>query len=274
MKRFLVVLLCILFFPSVLWAQDALVRLIERSPYPEDGKAYLLREVPGIFSEAQDIPEKLLLKKLREGLTKRVPPENLVEALRKRRDALREAKQLLAEAGVEEREPLLEDLAVSLELSVPPQVLREVLARVASRPRVAERFVDTVATFLEVGVPPETASDILTRVLERNFEAREMQKVAQLLEQARREGMEVGEVATRLRDALEKYENFALVEVELQNFIAANKPRPALRSGQGVVAPPPGVSSGGTPSEEGGTPLEPQPATGHPPTQEGGTPLE
>lgn len=274
MKLVFVILLCILCFPSVLWAQDALIRFIERSPYPEEGKAYLLKEVPGLFSEVQDIPEKLLLKKLREGLTKRVPPENLVEALRKRRDALQEARRLLREAGIEERESLLEDLAVSLELSVPPQVLREVLTRVASRPKVAERFVDTVATFLEVGVPPETASDILTRVLERNLEAREMQKIAQLLEQARREGIEVDEVATCLRDALEKHGNFALVEIELENFIVANKPRPALRSGQGVVAPPPGVSSGGTPTEEGGTPLEPQPAAGHPPTQEGGTPLE
>lgn len=274
MKRVLIVLLCVLCFPSVLWAQDAIVRLIERSPYPEDEKAYLLREVPGIFSEAQDIPGRLLMKKLREGLTKGVPPENLVEALKRRRDALREARQLLVETGIGEKESLLEDLAVSLELSVPSQVLREVLARVASRPKIAERFVDTVATFLEVGVPPETTSAILARVLERNLEAREMQKVAQLLEQARREGMEVDRVATCLRDALEKHENFTLVEIELQNFIAANKPRPALRSGQGVVPPPPGISSGGTPAEEGGTPLESQPSGGHPPTQEGGAPLE
>ncbi|MCS7241956.1 hypothetical protein [Candidatus Caldatribacterium sp.] len=274
MKRAFGVLLCILCCTSVLWAQDALVRLIERSPYPEDGKAYLLREVPQIFAEAQGIPEKLLLKKLREGLTKKVSPEHLVEALRRRRDALREALRLLDEAGIEGRDALLEDLAVSLELSVPPHVLREVLAKVASRPKVAERFVGTVATFLEVGVPPETASAILAQVLERNFEAREMQKVAQLLEQARREGMDVAQVAACLREALERHDNFALVEVELQNFIAANKPRPVLRSGQGVVVPSPGVSLGGTPVEEGGAPLEPQPSTGHPPTQEGGAPLE
>ncbi|MEN3203049.1 MAG: hypothetical protein ABDK87_04905 [Atribacterota bacterium] len=273
MKRILYALLFILCLSSVVWSQDAVTRLIERSPYPEDGKTYLLREVPKIFSEARDIPDKLLLKKLREGLTKGVPPENLVEALKKRRDALQEARQLLRDAGIQEKESLLEDLAVSLELSVPSQVLREILARVASRPKVAERFVDTVVTFLEVGVPSETASAVLERILERNLEAQEIQKVAKLLEQARREGMEVDKVAVRLEEALQKHENFTLVEIELQNFIAANKPRPALRSGQGVVAPPPGVS-GGTPLEEGGTPLESQPSSGHPPTQEGGAPLE
>lgn len=273
MKRILGALLLVLCLSSVVWAQSAAIRLIERSSYPEEDKAYLLKEVPQIFSEAQDVPEKLLFKKLREGLTKGVPPESLVEALRRRKDALREARQLLRETGIQEKEPLLEDLAVSLELSVPPQVLREILLKVASRPKVAERFVDTVATFLEVGVPSETTSAVLERILERNLEAQEIQKIARLLEQARREGMEVDKVAVRLEEALQKHENFTLVEIELQNFIAANKPRPALRSGQGVVVPPPGVS-GGTPMEEGGTPLEPQPPSGHPPTQEGGAPLE
>ncbi len=274
MKRVLLTLLVLLWVPSVLWASDAVFRLIERSPYPEEDKAYLLQEVSKVFSEASDVPEKLLLKKLREGITKRVPPESLIEALRKRKNALQEARRLLEESGLQEKETLLEDLAVSLELSVPPEVLREVLAKVASSPRVAERFVDTVATFLEIGVPPQTTGALLKRVLKQDLGMREVRKVTQLLEQARREGMEMGGVARCLQDALEKHENFTLVEIELQNFIAANKPRPALRSGQGVVAPPPGISSGGTPTEEGGTPLESQPSAGHPPTQEGGAPLE
>lgn len=274
MKRILLAFLVLFLLPSVLWASDEVSRLIERSPYPEESKAYLLREASKIFSEASDIPGKLLLKKLREGITKGVPPESLIEALRKRKEALQEAKKLLEETGIRERETLLEDLAMSLELSVPPQVLREILGRVASNPKVAERFVDTVAMFLEVGVPPDKASAVLEGVLKRDLGVREVRKVAELLERARREGIKVDRVASCLQDALEKHENFALVEVELQNFIAANKPRPALRSGQGVVAPPPGISSGGTPMEEGGTPLEHQPSSAHPPTQEGGMPLE
>lgn len=273
MKRVLLAL-CVLFaFPSLLWAQDAALKLIERSPYPEDGKLYLLQEVPRVFSEAGDVPEKLLLKKLREGIAKRVPPEDLVAALEKRKAALQEAGKLLEEMGIQKKETLLEDLAVSFELSLPPEVLRKALQKVASNPKAAERFVDVIATFLEVGVPSETAQVLLTRVAEDTLEVRDVRKIAQLLEQARQEGMDMKGVASCLENALAKHGNLALVEVELQNFIAANKPRPALRSGQGVVAPPAGIS-GGTPTEEGGAPLEPQPTAGHPPTQEGGTPLE
>jgi len=78
-----------------------------------------------------------------------------------------------------------------------------------------------------------------------------------------------------LANALEKHDNFNLVEIEVQRFIASSKEKPALRSGQGVIVSSPGITSGGTPAEEGGTPLESTPpSAGKPPTQEGGTPLE
>lgn len=275
MRKFLF-LLCffLLFCTAALWASEEVLSLIERSPYPSEDKAYLCERVPAVFADVQDISQKLLLKKLREGLAKKVPPEDLVRTLERRKETLQSAQNLLEETGIQGKESLLENLAVSLELAISPEVLREVLARVASNPKVAERFVDTVATFLEVGVPPEKTGEVLEQVAGRKLGVKEIRKVALLLEQARREGIEVQQIATALEKALEQHDNFALVEVELQNFIAANKPKPALRSGGGISVPQPGVSSGGTPVEEGGTPLESQPSAAHPPTQEGGAPLE
>jgi hypothetical protein len=269
---FLLLVLC-LFAVSASWASEAVLRLIERSSYSPEDKAYLQEQVASIFAGTQDAAQKLLLKKLREGLVKNVPPKDLIEALNRRKEALKKAQSLLEETGVFGGESILEDLVVSLELSVPPQILREVLARVGGNPKVAGRFVDAVATFLEVGVPPERTNEVLQRVLDRNLGAREIRTITRLLEQARKEGVEAKDIVRVLGEALERHENFALVEVELENFIAANKPQPALRAGQGVVAPQPGVS-GGSPVEEGGTPLEPQPSAVRPPTQEGGTPLE
>jgi len=269
---FLLLSLC-LFVVSVSWASEAVFRLIERSSYPPEDKAYLREQVASIFADTQDASQKLLLKKLREGLVKNVPPEDLIEALNRRKEALEKARSLLEETGVSGRESILEDLVLSLELSVSPQILKEVLVRVGGNPKVAGRFVDAVAALLEVGVPPEKANEVLQQVLERNLEAREIRTISRLLERARKEGIEAKDIVQVLGEALGRHENFTLVEVELESFIAANKPRPALRAGQGVVAPQPGVS-GGSPVEEGGTPLEPQPSTVRPPTQEGGTPLE
>ncbi|MGQ9622454.1 MAG: hypothetical protein ACUVTO_03270 [Candidatus Caldatribacteriaceae bacterium] len=272
-KISLFVLVLLLFCVTPLWALDTATDLVNRSSYPPEDKAYLLEKVTQIFEEAQGLPQELLVKKLKEGLVKRVTPDNIVLALEQRKESLRKAQYLLEEAGVQERKSLLEDLALSLELSVPPEVLAEVLKRASNNPKVAERFVDTLATLLEVGVSSEKAEEVLRQVAEKDLGVKELRKVAGLLEQAQREGVEVQKVADVLSNALRRYNNFNLVEIEIQGFIAANKPKPALRSGQGVV-PQPGISSSGTPVEEGGTPLEPQPSAPRPPTQEGGEPLE
>lgn len=269
----LFVLVFLLFCVTPLWALDKVADLVNRSSYPPEDKAYLLEKVTQIFEDAQGLPQELLVKKLKEGLVKHVTPDNIVLALEQRKDSLREAQHLLEETGIQGRNNLLEDLALSLELSVPPEVLAEVLKKISNNPKVAERFVDTLATLLEVGVSSEKTEEVLKQVTEKDLGVKELRKIANLLEQAQREGVEAQKVADVLSNALKRYDNFNLVEIEVQGFIAANKPRPALRSGQGVV-PQPGISSGGTPVEEGGAPLEPPPSSPRPPTQEGGGPLE
>jgi len=184
---FLLLSLC-LFVVSVSWASEAVFRLIERSSYPPEDKAYLREQVASIFADTQDASQKLLLKKLREGLVKNVPPEDLIEALNRRKEALEKARSLLEETGVSGRESILEDLVLSLELSVSPQILKEVLVRVGGNPKVAGRFVDAVAALLEVGVPPEKANEVLQQVLERNLEAREIRTISRLLERDKERG--------------------------------------------------------------------------------------
>ncbi len=272
-KVSLLVLVFLFFCVTPLWALDTVEDLVSRSSYSPEDKAYLLERVTQIFENVQGLPQELLVKKLKEGLVKRAAPDSIVLALKQRREALEKAQRLLEETGIQGRKNLLEDLAFSLELSVPPEVLAEVLKKISNNPKVAERFVDTLATFLEVGVSSERTEEVLKQVTEKDLGAKELRKIAGLLEQARREGVETQKVADVLDSALRKYDNFNLVEIEVQGFIAANKPKPVLRSGQGVV-PQPGISSGGTPVEEGGAPLEPQPSAPRPPTQEGGGPLE
>ena len=77
--------------------------------------------------------------------------------------------------------------------------------------------------------------------------------MTELLNKARRAGADPQRVAETLANALGKYDNFKLVEMEVQKVIASSREKPALKSGEGVVVSSPGVTSGSI-LQEGGTP--------------------
>jgi len=270
-----------LFFVGIapLWAASDPLSLIEKSSYSEEDKEYIRDQVDSLIKEAQEknLPLSPIVSKLKEGLTKKVTPNELVKTLNHKKDSLEKAQEILQRNGVRE-EDLIINLALSLELSVSPEVVEETLNKaLANDGKRLQLIVDSLSSLLEMGVDPERAGEIVEKVADKNLSSREMKKMAQLLERARRAGADSEQVAKVLADALDKYDNFNLVEMEVQQFIASSREKPALRSGQGVTVSSPGITSGGTPAQEGGTPLEttttPSP-TGKPPIQEGGTPLE
>ncbi|MDI3543462.1 MAG: hypothetical protein PWP57_1067 [Candidatus Atribacteria bacterium] len=260
-----------------LWAADDPFSLIERSSYSEEDKEYLRHQVDSLVKEAEekDLPLSPIVSKLKEGLAKKVLPYELVKTLNTKKNSLEKAQEILQKNGVKEKD-LIVDLALSLELSVPPQVIEEALSKaLANDGKRVELVVDSLSALLEMGVDPEKAGKIVAEAANNNFSSKDMKKVAQLLERARRAGADSEQVAKVLADALEKYDNFNLVEMEVQKFIASSREKSTVRSGQGVIISSPGIASGGTPAQEGGTPLENTPSSGgKPPTQEGGTPLE
>jgi len=269
-----------LFFAGIvpLWAASDPLSLIEKSPYSEEDKEYLRSQVDSLIKEAQEksLPLSPIISKLKEGLSKKVLPHELVKTLNNKKGSLEKAQEILQKNGIKGEENLIIDLALSLELSVPPQAIEEALSQaLANDGKRLQLIVDSLSSLLEMGVDPEKAGEIVKAVADKNLSSRDMKKMAQLLENARKAGVDSEQVARVLANALEKHDNFNLVEIEVQRFIASSKEKPALRSGQGVIVSSPGITSGGTPAEEGGTPLESTPpSAGKPPTQEGGTPLE
>lgn len=278
-KVFITLLVFALLFCRVtpLWAADDPFSLIERSSYSEEDKEYLRYQVDSLIKEAKekDLPLSPIVSKLKEGLTKKVLPYELVKTLNTKKTSLEKAQEILQKNGVKEKD-LIIDLALSLELSVPPQVIEEALSKaLANDGKRVELIVDSLSSLLEMGVDPEKAGKIVAEVADNNLSSKDMKKVAQLLERARRAGADSEQVAKVLADALEKYDNFNLVEMEVQKFIASSREKSTVRSDQGVIISSPGIASSGTPTQEGGTPLESAPSSvGKPPTQEGGTPLE
>jgi len=262
---------------TLLWAADNPISLIEQSHYSEEDKEYLRHQVDSLIKEAEekDLPTSPIVSKLKEGLTKKILPYELVKTLNAKKDSLEKAQEILQKNGIKERD-LIADLALSLELSVPPQVIEEALSKaLVNDGKRVELIVDSLSSLLEMGVDPEKAGKIVEEVADNNLSSKDMRKMAQLLERARRAGADSGQVAKVLADALEKYDNFNLVEMEVQKFIASSREKPAVRSGQGVIVSSPGIASSGTPAQEGGTPLESTTSSeGKPPTQEGGAPLE
>lgn len=264
------------FFVIPVWA-STVESVISKSSYTEEEKVYLQDRVTAITQEieAQNLPVAFLFSKFKEGVGKRVNPYILVQALEKRKDALLEAKEILDEASIEGkvRERALTDLALSIELSVPAPLLREIVQRVKNTgPRNLPKVVASISTLLEVGIDPAKVGSVTEKIVARNLQSEEIIKVAALLERSRRNGVDVVQVATVLEEALDKYGNFNLVEMEVRQFIASSRQKPSLSSGQGVTSVSPGIS-GTTPIQEGGTPLESS-SSGHPPSQESGGPLE
>ena len=271
---FFLVFLFWTFFLASAWAAD-IEKIIARAPYTDEEKAYLQSRVSEMIEEvaSRNLPTSFLFSKLKEGVGKKVKPYTLLQALEKRKEALFEAKEILDEAGIDGQEKILTNLAVSLELAIPAPLLQEVVQKVRSTdPQSLSRVVESLSVLLEVGIAPERVESVTKKIVTKNLESKEISKVAALLERSRRNGVDVERTATVLEEALQKYDNFNLVEMEVRQFIAASRPKPALSSGQGVTSASPGIS-GTTPTQEGGTPLESS-SSGHPPTQEGGTPLE
>ena len=200
-----------------------------------------------------------------------------MKTLDNKKNSLEKAQEILQRNGVRE-EDLIINLALSLELSVSPEVVEEALNKaLANDGKRLQLIVDSLSSLLEMGVDPERAGEIVEKVADKNLSSREIKKMVQLLEKAQKTGADSKQVARILADALDKYDNFNLVEMEVQRFIASSREKPASRPGEAVTVSSPGITSGGTPVQEGGTPLEttttPSP-TGKPPIQEGGAPLE
>jgi hypothetical protein len=273
---FFLVFLFWTFFLVSAWAAD-IEKIIARAPYTDEEKAYLQSRVSEMIEEvaSHNLPTSFLFSKLKEGVGKKVKPYILLQALEKRKEALFEAKKILDEAGIggQDTEKILTNLAISLELAIPASLLQEVVQKMRSTdPQSLPRVVESLSVLHEVGITPERVESVTRKIVTRNLESKEISKVAALLERSRRSGVDVERTATVLEEALQKYDNFNLVEMEVRQFIAASRPKPALSSGQGVTSASPGIS-GTTPTQEGGGPLESS-SSGHPPTQEGGTSLE
>lgn len=273
---FLLVFLLVSIPLVVSWALDV-EGIIAKSSYSDEEKIYLKTQVGAIIQEVEgrNLPVSFLLSKMKEGVGKRVSPYKLVEVLEKRKSALFEAQEILDKVEVEEktRDKILTNLALSIEFSIPVPLLENVLQEIKkSDPRNLPRVVESISALLEVGVSSEKIERITGEIVSRGLKSKEIGKIASLLERSRRDGVDVERTMAVLEEALRKYDNFNLVEMEVRQFLASTRRKPSLSSGEGVVSTSPGIS-GTTPVQEGGGPLESS-SSGHPPLQEGGGPLE
>ncbi len=268
--------LCIAVSPAL--GGESFTSLIEEASsfYDEDDKEYLSFRVSEIVvdMESKGLPTEPVVRKLREGLRKQVLPYNIVQTLESKQGSISEARSMLDEVDPASSDDvdLLLSLALSLEYDVPSSAVREALKASAERDGDRIRMVvQSLSDFLELGVNPQQAGVIVRQVVEKNPDQRDMYRMARLLENARRQGIDPQRTAQVLENALNRYGNLNLVEMEVQSFISDARSRPSLGTGEGAVTSSPGIPGG--PTHEGGT--EPaSPPSGAAPTQEGGAPLD
>lgn len=281
---FIFLFLIILFLSFAAFAQDEFSSLITKSAsYPPEDREYLLDRVGELVNELQlkGLAADTLVLKLKEGLQKNVLPYNIVKSLEKKKDSLLEAQAILEEInlpGINDEETL-NSIASSIEYSVPTDLVKSALQEsVAKDSKNAKKIVDSLTALIEMGIQPQQAGVIVNQFAQKSSQTKDLNSLTKIIERARLEGVDPQRVASKIEESLSKTNNIALVEIEVQNFIAEIKQKPTIKSGQGIVVSSPGITSSGVPGSEGGTSLSPTTeapvSSSSVPSQEGGSPLE
>jgi len=281
---FIFLFLTILFLSFAAFAQDEFSSLITKSAsYPPEDREYLLDRVGELVNELQlkGLAADTLVLKLKEGLQKNVLPYNIVKSLEKKKDSLLEAQAILEEInlpGINDEETL-NSIASSIEYSVPTDLVKSALQEsVAKDSKNAKKIVDSLTALIEMGIQPQQAGVIVNQFAQKSSQTKDLNSLTKIIERARLEGVDPQRVASKIEESLGKTNNIALVEIEVQNFIAEIKQKPTIKSGQGIVVSSPGITSSGVPGSEGGTSLSPTTeapvSSSSVPSQEGGSPLE
>jgi len=281
---FIFLFLTILFLSFAAFAQDEFSSLITKSAsYPPEDREYLLDRVGELVNELQlkGLAADTLVLKLKEGLQKNVLPYNIVKSLEKKKDSLLEAQAILEEInlpGINDEETL-NSIASSIEYSVPTDLVKSALQEsVAKDSKNAKKIVDSLTALIEMGIQPQQAGVIVNQFAQKSSQTKDLNSFTKIIERARLEGVDPQRVASKIEESLSKTNNIALVEIEVQNFIAEIKQKPTIKSGQGIVVSSPGITSSGVPGSEGGTSLSPTTevpvSSSSVPSQEGGSPLE
>jgi len=281
---FIFLFLTILFLSFAAFAQDEFSSLITKSAsYPPEDREYLLDRVGELVNELQlkGLAADTLVLKLKEGLQKNVLPYNIVKSLEKKKDSLLEAQAILEEVnlpGINDEETL-NSIASSIEYSVPTDLVKSALQEsVAKDSKNAKKIVDSLTALIEMGIQPQQAGVIVNQFAQKSSQTKDLNSLTKIIERARLEGVDPQRVASKIEESLSKTNNIALVEIEVQNFIAEIKQKPTIKSGQGIVVSSPGITSSGVPGSEGGTSLSPTTeapvSSSSVPSQEGGSPLE
>lgn len=281
---FIFFFLIILLLNTTVFAQDEVSLLISESEnYPPEDREYLLDRVSELVNELQQkgLESDTLVLKLKEGLHKKVRPYNIVKSLEKKKDSLLEAQKILEEinlSGIHDEETL-NNIATSIEYSVPTDLIKSALQqKVAQDDKSAKKIVDSLASLIEMGIQPQQAGVIVNQFASKSNQSKDLNSLTKIIERARLEGIDPQRIATKMEEALSKTNSIAMIEMEVQGFIADIKQKPTIKSGQGIVISSPGITSTGVPGSEGGTSLSPSsetPVSGsNIPSQEGGSPLE
>ena len=238
MKRwfyFAFFILIILLLNTTAFTQDEVSSLITKSEnYPLEDQEYLLDRVGELVNELQQkgLATDILVLKLKEGLHKKVRPYNIVKSLEKKKDSLLEAQAILEEINVPgiNDEETLNNIASSIEHSVPTDLVKSALQQsVAKEDKNAKKIVDSLTALIEMGVQPQQAGVIVNQFAQKSNQSKDLNSLTKIIERARLEGIDPQRIASKIEEALNKTNSIAMVEMEVQGFIADIKQKPTIK---------------------------------------------
>ncbi|MBI5445706.1 MAG: hypothetical protein HY900_31380 [Deltaproteobacteria bacterium] len=159
---------------------------------PEQGREILQ---PALEAARSGLPSRTVLNRINEGLLKRVPPEAIAAASRKRLESLRSARRLLLStwgpATFKQAKPFIASLGLALESGLPPQVVTDVLTRGRGKNPAEVKSVIEAGEALQVaGFDPEVLLALLRDCLDRDLHHADVLKVVRFAVERKRQGQD------------------------------------------------------------------------------------
>lgn len=161
----------------------------------------LFRQVEALTLEArrEGIPDDILFNKALEGMAKRVPPEQVVPAVRAYADRLRRAHTAF---GPGSTPPLLVAGADALQRGVGADALRRLRGGEGEAP--SPMAVLVLADLVESGVPADRAVTLVREALQQRTREEEMLGIPERVRRLMRQGQTAQDAAEQVRRALRR----------------------------------------------------------------------
>ena len=238
-------------------------------------KAYSIIGIFSLLNElAEDgLPTSPIINKAKEGFAKGVSSDKIILSIRKKSENLQFAKYLveksfLEEADIQEKSKAIEILASSFASNIPEDMITDIFVEALHQKKDINEIssaLNALSNLLDLDMSITSAKVITEDLLKEDYSPRGMMTLVNLIAYAKKKGLSVSEINSKIIDRIREGEDALSIEKKLVDYlkdkeIAAKEDKPSsvtTTPSVGEEAVTPTQTTPEPPSEEVPPPEEP-----------------